>query len=141
VRLGNRILENAPPSRQLQGWFLKNRVAIEKGVGFNSFSEFEGHRGLSPFCRQTNATLRGMEDYVKMWGDIAARHEKEWKETWGNNDTTGPLVYWRDVVPYKQIVRAVRLKADQPSVGERRTAWIRQSLCGRQARNVQAARE
>jgi hypothetical protein len=55
-----------------------------------------------------------MEDYVQMWGDIAARHEKEWKETWGNNDTTGPLVYRRDVVPYKQIVRAVRLKADQP---------------------------
>jgi hypothetical protein len=52
-------------------------------------------------------------DLVEMWEAIAARHEQEWNRVWGKNETTGPLVYWRDVAPYKHIVRAARLKADQ----------------------------
>lgn len=50
---------------------------------------------------------------IEMWEEIAARHEKQWHEVWSKNAEIGPLVYWRDVVPYKHIVRAVRLRADQ----------------------------
>jgi hypothetical protein len=82
-----------------------------------------------------------MEDYVQMWEDIAARHEREWKQTWGQNDSTGQLVYWRDVVPYKQIVRAVRLKSGQPICWGAADCLDPQPLCSGQARNVHAARE
>jgi hypothetical protein len=52
-------------------------------------------------------------ELVSMWEEVAERKEREWKELWGNNQTTGPLVYWRDVVPYKSLVRAARLQADE----------------------------
>jgi hypothetical protein len=61
------------------------------------------------------ATLAGMEyDELEMWETIAARHEKEWKRIWGDDEIAGPLVYWRDVAPYKNLVRFARLKLDQP---------------------------
>ena len=64
------------------------------------------------------ARLRRManedELLLQTFETIANRHETEWKQIWGNNAETGPLVYWRDVAPYKHLVRAIRLRLDQP---------------------------
>lgn len=53
-------------------------------------------------------------EQLELWETLAARKEKEWRDVWGNNATTGPHLYQQDVVPYKHIVRSLRLKADQP---------------------------
>jgi hypothetical protein len=53
-------------------------------------------------------------DEPEMWETIATRHEQEWKRIWGDDDATGPLVYWRDVVPYKHLARLAPLNANQP---------------------------
>jgi hypothetical protein len=47
------------------------------------------------------------------WELRVAKHEADWKRIWGDNSTTGPLVYWRDVVPYKHLARQARSKAGQ----------------------------
>jgi hypothetical protein len=52
-------------------------------------------------------------DILMMWEAIAARREQEWEKDWSHNKEIGSLVYWRDVVPYKYIVRALRLRASQ----------------------------
>jgi hypothetical protein len=52
-----------------------------------------------------------MDDQVALWEEIADRKEQEWKRVWGGNKETGPLVYWRDVVPYKNLVKLARVKA------------------------------
>jgi len=53
------------------------------------------------------------EEQVELCEKIAERLEKQWREEWSNSTTTGPLVYWRDIVPYKAMVRDARLKAQQ----------------------------
>jgi hypothetical protein len=54
------------------------------------------------------------DDLRRYWEEKAAWRQKEWERDWGQNYTTGPLVYLRDVVPYKHIVRNIRLKAGEP---------------------------
>jgi hypothetical protein len=63
----------------------------------------------------TGARLGCVEyDELRMWETVAARHEQDWKRIWGEDDIEGPLVYWRDVAPYKNLVRFARLKLNQP---------------------------
>ena len=54
------------------------------------------------------------EEMLKFWEKRAAHHEQEWKRLWANDENLGPLSYWRDVVPYKYIVRDARMKATLP---------------------------
>lgn len=64
-----------------------------------------------------DARLQRMLDEIELllqrFESLADRHEKEWKEIWANNAETGPLVYWRDVAPYKHLVRAIRVRLDR----------------------------
>ena len=48
------------------------------------------------------------------WTGVLARKEANWKATWASNKTLGPVVYLNDVVPYKHILRAARLRASLP---------------------------
>jgi hypothetical protein len=48
------------------------------------------------------------------WTGVLARKETNWKATWASNETLGPVVYLNDVVPYKHILRAARLRASLP---------------------------
>ena len=52
---------------------------------------------------------------LQEWEEDIGRREKAWKELWDVNDPMGMglLAYSRDVVPYKGIVRLLRLKAGQ----------------------------
>lgn len=52
---------------------------------------------------------------LQFWEQLAARHEAEWTKIWGGSASdTRELVYWKDVVPYKHLVRCSRLKAGMP---------------------------
>jgi hypothetical protein len=51
---------------------------------------------------------------LQMWERLAAKHGEEWKRIWENDSMIGPLVYSRDVVPYKHLARLARAKANQP---------------------------
>lgn len=53
-------------------------------------------------------------DELKMWETTTARHEEEWKRLWEHDSLLGPIIYSRDVVPYKHLTRLARLNAHQP---------------------------
>jgi hypothetical protein len=54
------------------------------------------------------------DDILRYWEEKTAWHEQRWQSDWGHNMTMGSSIYWKDVAPYKSIVRAVRLKAGIP---------------------------
>ncbi len=51
-----------------------------------------------------------MED-IHFWESVLERKEAEFREL---PEGVRELAYWRDVVPYKYLVRVVRLKAGRP---------------------------
>ena len=51
-----------------------------------------------------------MENTFEMWATVK---EQQWKEDWGNDQIIGPLIYQKDVMPYRLLARFVHLKAEQ----------------------------
>jgi hypothetical protein len=78
---------------------------------------------------------------LQMWERLAARHEEEWKRIWESDSMIGPLVYSRDVVPYKHLARLARAKANQPVCWAAADCLDKShcQMCGWKARHVQAA--
>lgn len=51
---------------------------------------------------------------LEMWERIAAQKESEWARVWSDiGSATREVVYWRDVAPYKHLVKFARLKEGQ----------------------------
>jgi hypothetical protein len=51
------------------------------------------------------------DEWIKHWEDAVKRAEEKLEQVPASYQELG---YWRDVVPYKHILRSVRLRADVP---------------------------
>lgn len=54
---------------------------------------------------------RGQSELLQYFEGIVARHDKERAQY---SESMQQLVYWKDHVPYRHIVRMLRLKGDLP---------------------------